>query len=355
MTTARVVEPLLDLARWAPSGDNTQPWRFEVLGDDHIVVHGRDTRHEVVYDLDGHPSQMAIGALLETLDIAASAFATRTRVSRRAGPDEQPTFDVHLTPDEARAASPLFGAIPRRSVQRRAMGTRALSAAEKQALQDSLLPDYTLRFLEGAGARWRVALLLFRSAYIRLTTREAWRVHRSIIAFGRRYSADRVPDQSLGADPVALRIMRWALPDWRRVKFMNRWFAGTWIPRLQMDLWPAWRSAAHIALVRKTPPRTIDDHIEAGRCMQRLWLTATNLGLQKQPEVTPLIFARFARVGRTFTEDAPAQRRAQEILAQARRVIGNDLDHVMWLCRVGRGPAAASRSQRRSRADLTLR
>jgi nitroreductase len=29
----RICEQILDLARWAPSGDNTQPWRFEIKGE----------------------------------------------------------------------------------------------------------------------------------------------------------------------------------------------------------------------------------------------------------------------------------------------------------------------------------
>ena len=60
-----VLEAILDLARWAPSGDNTQPWRFEIKDARRLVVHGFDTRAHCVYDLDGHPSQISLGALLE--------------------------------------------------------------------------------------------------------------------------------------------------------------------------------------------------------------------------------------------------------------------------------------------------
>ncbi|SFU47558.1 nitroreductase family protein [Nitrosospira multiformis] len=62
---------ILQLARWAPSGDNTQPWRFEIIDDCHLIIHAFDTRDHCVYDLDGHPSQISLGALLETLSIAA--------------------------------------------------------------------------------------------------------------------------------------------------------------------------------------------------------------------------------------------------------------------------------------------
>ena len=33
----RPIERILDLARWAPSGDNDQPWRFEILADHHYI------------------------------------------------------------------------------------------------------------------------------------------------------------------------------------------------------------------------------------------------------------------------------------------------------------------------------
>ena len=62
--TPQHITDILELARWAPSGDNTQPWRFEVIDDHHLVVHAFDTRDHCVYDLDGHPSQIAHGALL---------------------------------------------------------------------------------------------------------------------------------------------------------------------------------------------------------------------------------------------------------------------------------------------------
>ena len=68
-----VLLKILDRARWAPSGDNTQPWRFQIIADDYVIIHGHDTRDEILYDFDGHASHMAHGALLETLRIAASA------------------------------------------------------------------------------------------------------------------------------------------------------------------------------------------------------------------------------------------------------------------------------------------
>ena len=116
------IERILDLARWAPSGDNTQVWRFEITGPDSFIVHGFDTREHVVYDFDGHPSQVALGALLETIAIAASGLGSRAVISRReAYPETTPTFDIRLEPAPGITADPLIPYITQRSVQRRSV------------------------------------------------------------------------------------------------------------------------------------------------------------------------------------------------------------------------------------------
>lgn len=350
-----LVDRVLDAARWAPSGDNTQPWRFELVDDERFVVHGFDTRAHCVYDLDGHPSQIALGALLQTIEVAASALQRRVAVTRRAGlPDTTPTFDVRLLADASIEPSPWLRAVPARSVERRPMSTRALHAAAKQAAAAAAGSGYAVRWFEGPGARWRLAALMFRSAKIRLTTEEAYRVHRGVIAWGRRYSPDRVPDQALGVGALPLALMRWAMADWRRVQFMNRCAAGTWLPRIQMDWLTALRCAGHVALVAERPPQTVDDYVEAGRAVQRVWLALTLQGVQQQPEITPLIFARYHREGLAFARSAAALRRAAAVADEAAGALGGDLPRVVWLGRVGYGPAAPARSTRRRRTELLV-
>ena len=357
MLTASPVHQILDLARWAPSGDNTQPWRFEILDDRRFVIHGFDTRAHCVYDLDGRASQMSLGALIETLCIAASAFGLRADISQRMdAPDTHPTFDVTLQPDSSVTVSKLFAAIPLRSVQRRPFSTKRLSDEQKSALEQSLNPGYRLMWLEGAAAKWRTALLMFANAKLRLTTEEAYRVHRDIIHWGRRYSPDRVPDQALGVDALTLKLMHWIMRDWSRVQFFNQFLAGTWAPRIQMDFLPSLMCGAHFVLLRTTPPTSIDHHVDGGRMVQRLWLTATRLGLVHQPELTPLIFSRYARTGLAFSTAAASLALADQLVKQTHRVVGQDLPLAVWIGRLGTAKEPAfSRSTRRPMASLTDR
>lgn len=350
-----VIHRILDCARWAPSGDNTQPWRFEIVDDAHLVVHGHDTRSTCVYDLDGHPSQISLGALIETIAIAASGFGLRADAQRRNEmPEDCPTFDVQFVPDPTLRASELIAAIPERSVQRRPFSSRRLTDAERSALEASVAPGFSLQWHEDVAARWRMARLMFHNAKLRLTMHEAYLMHRDIIHWDRRFSADRVPDQALGADPIALRLMRWAMHDWARVQFLNRWLAGTWLPRLQMDLVPGLMCAAHFVLLCERPPQAIDDYVAGGAQVQRLWLTATRLGLQHQPEITPLVFARYVRDDLAFTTSPQAVALAKRVAARAEAVIGPDIARAVWIGRIGEAARASSRSVRRTLRDLLV-
>jgi hypothetical protein len=347
------IEQVLDLARWAPSGDNTQPWRFEITGDHSCVVHAFDTRRHCVYDLTGRPSQIAVGAMLETARIAATGLGLRADVVHLPSDDEQPLFEVTLSDDRAVQADPLIPFITTRCTNRRPFSRRALTEAEKDALQASVGPSHSLVWLEGP-RRAEVARLMFASAKIRLTIPEAYEVHRSIIEWNARFSETKIPDQAVGMDPVGLALMRWAMKSWPRTRLLSVYLGGTLLPRLQLDLLPGLGCAAHVAIVARDPPGSVGAHVAAGAAVQRLWLTATKLGLQHQPEMTPLIFAGYDRTGIQFTREAAALSAAARVRERIDGLFAPaPTENVVWLGRLGEGAAPRSRSIRPSLAALS--
>lgn len=344
----RPLKQILERARWAPSGDNEQCWRFEIVADDRVIVHGYDTREHCVYDLDGSASQIGIGALIETISIAASHLGLRVDSARMATSTiERPLIDVRLTADSEVRADPLAAFIETRSVYRRALSARPLTSIEKTALTASIGARYELVWRESAAERRRMAGLLFASAKLRLIMPEAYPVHRDAIEWGATFSEDRVPEAAVGLDPMTALLMRWVMRSWTRVRFFNRFLAGTWMPRIQLDVIPALKCAAHFVLVAKQPPATIDDFIAAGRAVQRLWLTATRLNLQLQPEVTPLIFARYSRDRLQFSSLPEVPALAEQLATRLDQVIGQPAaKNAVFMGRIGAGKAATSRSLR---------
>lgn len=345
----RAVERILDLARWAPSGDNEQPWRFEIIDDHHVVIHANDTREWCVYDLDGTSSQIAVGALLETLSIAASAEGMRVEVNRRPdSPDDAALIDVKLVSDAEVTQDALLPFITSRVTQRKPFTTRPLTSSQKKALEQAVGEGFRVLWIEGKSGRRQMAKLLFHSAHIRLTTPEAFEVHRQNIEWGVQYSEDRLPEGALGIDTPTRKIMRWALQSWQRVQFMNRFFAGTWLPRLQMDWRTGLGCAAHFVIVADKPLETIDDFLAGGGAMQRFWLQATRQGLQFQPEMTPVIFSRYVARSLTFTTVASEQELATRLAGELTALLGGEGDPLqrVYMGRVGFGPTPESRSIR---------
>ena len=345
---------ILNLARWAPSGDNTQPWRFEIVNDNLIRVHGFDTRDHVLYDYDGQPSHIAHGALLETIRIAASGFGwTASWIISSSAEDRHPTYDVSFSDSPIMAPDPLFACIDTRTVQRRPMKTTPLTQTQRQALIDAAGEGFRMQLFESAGDRMKVAKLLWDSAKVRLTCPEAYPVHKEIIEWHARYSKDRIPEQAVGVDPVTARLMQWVMQNWGRVAFFNRSLLGTIVPRIELDLLPALCCAAHLLVRPQRPPAHLEDWIHLGIAVQRIWLTATHQGLHLQPQMTPVIFRWYARAGQHFSKETTLFEQALKLSLDFERISNaTPADNFGFFARVGVSPAPQCRSIRQDLVAL---
>lgn len=353
MSRRDVLLKILDLARWAPSGDNTQPWAFELVGDDRIVVHGHDTRDWCLYDFDGHASHMAHGALLESIRIAATGFGLSAQWQLRDGGEcRNPVFDVTFL-ECADGLDGLFPYLETRVVQRRPMSMAPMTGSQFEALKAAVGDEFELQLFESFSDRLRVASLLWRSAYVRLTCPEAFSVHREIIEWGARYSADRIPEEAVGVDPMTAKLMKWAMNSWRRVEFLNRYLLGTIPPRIQLDVIPGVACAGHILMRSSKPVVSISDYVAVGVRMQRLWLAATSQGLHLQPEMTPVIFRWYARAGRSMSALQDIDRANALVAEHFERLAGaGPRDAFAFFCRIGRSQVPGARSVRKPLDEL---
>ena len=348
---------VLELARWAPSADNTQPWRFDVHGGTTLTVFGRDTRDTCVYDLDGRITQIAFGALLETITIAAAGLGYRADARLRpVGSERDIVADVELVPDGSlpcSAAATLCPLIPVRTVQRRPLRTRPVPRDVRAALEESLGDGHAVVWFEGWRDRWRYTCMNVVNGRLRLMLPEAFDVHRSVVHWDVTHSSDRIPAPAIGLDPATLLLMRWAFASWRRVRFLNRYLAGTLIPTIELDFLPGLLCAAHFVIVAKRPLRNLDEYVAGGRAVQRFWLSAARLGLQFQPEVSPLVFARYRRDGTAFTGDRYCEQRADAVTEILERLVEREqVENAVFAGRIGFGSNPLARSVRLQLEEL---
>ena len=356
---------MLDLARWAQSGDNEQSWRFEVQSQTRLSVqligHGTDD----VYDYDGRPTLMSLGCLVENLRLAASRFGRTLEWRYEASPGGAGggLLHVELAEVASRAEDPLCDFIDVRSVDRRRYRLRPLSPRQKQALTHALGEEFAVRWCESAAERWRATAINRSACRLRLSLRETNLVHRRIIDWDHAYSPDRVPVLSISASALTRRVMRWALADVRRAQFISKLPGGTLLPQWEAEILPGMACAAHFLLLRRATPAAADRDaatIRAGQALQRFWLTATSLGLALQPSVATLSFAYYGREGVVFSSDDQALPQARRLAERFNRLcIAHDARHeeVVFSGRIGtpQPQPPRSRSIRRPLADLMLR
>lgn len=149
--------------------------------------------------------------------------------------------------------------------------------------------------------------------------------------------------------------MKWVMQSWARVDFFNRYLLGTVVPRVQLDFIPALACASHILLRPKQQQSGLADHLAAGAALQRLWLTATRLGLSLQPEMTPVIFRWYARAGRQISRKAQINAGADDLAKRFEQISSSQPDDgFAFFCRIGRSKPPRSRSIRKEVRELML-
>jgi hypothetical protein len=331
---SKAIEAVLDIARWAPSGDNAQPWMFRITGDREVEVLIRRTNPNIYEYRHGEPTLISAGALLENIEIAAPVFGLKARWRYAASADGIDRIIVFFDDDISHSVSELFRAIPQRSVDRRRFKKDALTSEQKQQLHESLNQDMQVQWYDSLADRCKIAGLSARATNIRLTIPETFDVHRSVVEWDRLKSEDKIPSRALGLDPLTLKLTRWSMRKWSRTKLMNA-LGAPYLAALQMDVLPALFCASYFVIRIKR--RSGDPEVQAlraGQGIQRFWLTATKLGLVMQPCVAILAFWTYAAESREFTVLRHAQKKANRLAIRAEALLGQN-DDIVFMGRIG--------------------
>jgi nitroreductase len=348
------IEEIIDIARWAPSGDNAQPWRFRLIDDDTVIVTVKDDSGDNVYEYrNAEPTLLSAGMLLESMRIAATAFSRQVSWTYEGRNNSNYKIRISLEQRSGIEVDPLYSYLPIRSVNRRPYKRRRLSPDSKKRLSDALGNQLTLKLYEQFGERWRFSRLNARATDIRLRIPETFSIHRRIIDWERNQSPVGIPARAVGLDPLTLRIMRWAMQRWSRTQLLNH-LGGTFTAALQMDYVPGLCSAAFFTIAMSggvSPEHRISALLQAGESIQRFWLTATKLGLAVQPGLATLAFAHYGKMSVPFTTDLSARRSSKRLASSLERALRATAGECIFIGRIG-WPLAETKICRSTRLPL---
>ena len=325
-----------------------EPWRFAAPGEDRLIVTATFDSSDI-FDIDGHAGRLAVGALLESIRLAASTLGRAARWSISASEEpEQLTIEVSLPKDPSVEADPLAHFLRARSVDRRRYRTTPLSAFQHGELARALGPEFGIRWMHTPGERFRAARLNARATALRLSLREVHTVHRRVVDWHDPFSTTGIPAAAIGLDCVTLRAFRWSLAGWRRMWILNKLPASAVAAQCELDILPGLSCGAHFVFVPRSTARDEAAMLRYGAALQRFWLTATRLGLVVQPTYATIGLGRLSQ-GTTRT------RRKAAVLAEAfEQTYGVTPQQAVFSGRIGvpTSRAHTARSLRRPLAAL---
>lgn len=350
------ITTVLEAARWAPSGDNSQPWRFELVDDETVRIHLGSEADTNPYEYrGGEPTLLSGGMLLETMRIIASTIGRKLVWSVERGTDPYTILArVPLAPGVL--PDDLSSVVQSRSVDRRPYTTRALTPFEKETLEAVVGNDLVVTWFESRMERLQMGRLGAAATDIRLRAHETFIIHQQVLDWSGGHSPTGLPAAAIGLDRATLLAMKWGMKTWSRMRAMNR-VAGTWAAAVQLDIIPALGSAAFFALAPRTVHADRVVHLlTCGASIQRFWLRATRLGLALQPNIATLIFAHYGAAGIEFTKDARLKTKARILAARTAEALGDHAADFVFFGRVGQPKAGIRfvRSIRRALSSLTI-
>lgn len=128
-------EELIQSAIKAPSGHNTQPWKFRVEGNA-IIIYPDYERKLPVVDADNHALFISLGCALENLVIAAQYFGFKTNTTYYTEQTANESIVVQLTPSSAEKGNGvLFNFIDTRQATRNKYNGEAIPEMDIQKLK----------------------------------------------------------------------------------------------------------------------------------------------------------------------------------------------------------------------------
>lgn len=293
------IQKILSVAVHAPSGENAQPWRFVVQGN-RISVFNIPERDQSLYNVNQLGSYVAHGTLIENIIITSTAhgYGAKTQVF----PDGQNKDLVAIIDlqKESIAVDPLHAYIEKRCTNRKPykknMPLSAEQVSELARAQEVVAggkavfvqEEEKIKALAHAGSMNERVMFDNQFLHNFFFTHITWTKEEDEekrVGFYIKTLEMPAPAQ------VAMKLFR----SWPIMRFLNKFGAAKAIAQTNTGVYASSSAIGAVIMPKDGPNHFID----AGRVMQRIWLTATKLGLSIQPLTGVLFFTHGINTGKT--------------------------------------------------------
>jgi hypothetical protein len=342
-----IIRRILETGIQAPSGENSQPWRFVVRSEEEIELWNVPERDLSLYNVGQEGSYVAHGALIENIVIAASKFGYRVQVELFPEKDKEKFVAKLIFTTSNTHTDVLYDAIYKRATNRKAYATGSLTSEQKSEFLSSAHEAGfgEVKLVEGFNEKESVAFAASANDEMVLANRSIHNFFFSHVRWNKKES-DALPN-GFYVDTLEL-----APPQLLGFKMFRRWSVARLFNKLigiaklvAAENAKVFMHSAAMGVVT-VPSATPENFVKGGRLIQRIWLKATHMGLSFQP----LVGGSYLELGirsngaKHFTE---AQiHRITEAHKKLKHVFGIANGEIAMVFRVGKGGEPSARSPR---------
>ena len=280
---------LLEAAIHAPSGDNCQPWRFQVEGQNKVSVYTVAERARSFFDYGERGTLISVGAVLENMRIQAASDGLATDVTYNDGDYKdglQAVVRIRPDPDVSIASSRVT-AMLRRTVNRRPFLPVRPARKKLMAINADPVEGVEVSIIDRRRHIRQWARLIYLADRIRYSHPVIHEELFSKILFSKEMASERrlgLEIDRLGAGPTANSIMRFLQP-WDRMKRLQKYGIDRVLASQSRFLGLA-TGALVLVSVKENTHR---EWIRAGMQVERLWVAAEEQGMCVHP-MTVVLF-----------------------------------------------------------------
>jgi hypothetical protein len=295
-------ERIVAAAVLAPSAENVQPWHFRSNGDELQLCLDRDRM--LASDVDQMLAFTGLGASLENAVIAARelGFEPDVTIEKLSSSSLRPAHTqgrdrflpvATLSFDRPGAPDSLFASIESRCTCRRMDGRRPVGREPlaRMAASTDQFPSVRLDWLTERRIIGDVAKLVGLGNRIRF---EHEPFHRELYD-NLRFTNDEVKRTRDGLDletlqlPIGVASVMSVLRKWLRMRMANQFGFSRGVARQAAK---EVRCSGAVGLL-SVDRANVDSFVAGGRALQRIWLTATSLGLGLHPTASLPVFLAY--------------------------------------------------------------
>lgn len=284
-----VMKYLVRAGLQAPSGDNCQPWEFDIKRN-RIDLYLDREKDRSFFNFNQAASLISCGAVLENIKIAASSFGINaTIVLNEFFHKNDMVATINLAPAKSKKDL-LSHFIWKRHTNRKGYKKNIFDFSILQSVESCIahIPGARISFVTDKDELRRLAYIIYKIDRIRTEFKPLHEHLMSMIRFSERESLetrDGFPLKNLEAGFAGETFLKVTKP-WSIMNFINTIGLGRLVA---LNSYQGMINAAGAALI------TLDGTSEhgfvlGGRALERVWLTLTSHKVQMQPMAAPTLF-----------------------------------------------------------------